>query len=458
LVGTLIPRVLTIAGSDSGGGAGIEADLKTFASLGVHGLVAVTAVTAQNTIGVLGVHDVPPQFVRLQIDAVVGDIGVDTAKTGMLSSPSIIREVARAASDYRLRLVVDPVMVSKSGAPLMRREAVTSLRERLLPLAEAVTPNLDEAEALSGLRICSVDDAIRAGGAILDLGPKAVVVKGGHLPGDAVDILCIRGMPPKTFHAGRLESGATHGTGCTFSSALAAYLAWGRTITDAVKGAKDFVSRAIAYGLHIGKGVGPVNPPAILQIDAERYRIISTMRDALAIIESSEVLACLSPEVQINLVMALPKHFARGPDDVCGVAGRISNVAGRLRAASCPAFGASRHMAAVVLAVMDADPSLRSAMNIRYSEGILEAARSLGLKVSSYDRRAEPQEVKLAEGASIPWGVREAIARLGAVPDIIFHEGDWGKEPMVNILGRDAVEVAMTALRIGRIVSQAREP
>jgi len=445
-----IPRVLTIAGSDSGGGAGIQADLKTFAALGVHGLVALTAVTAQNTAGVMGIHEVPPEMVRLQIEAVVKDIGVEVAKTGMLSSSPIIREVARAAKDFRLRLVVDPVMVSKSGADLLRRDALGSLIKDLLPVAEVVTPNLDEAEALTGLKIAGVKDSVRAGETILNLGPKAVVVKGGHLKGNAVDVLCVRGRPLKEFSAGRIESVTTHGTGCTFSSAIAAFLAMDRSIEEAVKGAKDFVTGAITCGLRIGKGVGPVDPVSGLRIDAERYRVISRMYDAISVIESSEVLSLLSPECQINIVMALPKTYARGIESVCGIPGRIFNVGGRLKAASCPAFGASKHVANVVLTAMEFDPEVRSAMNIRYSQEIIAACRSLGFKIGSYDRKREPEEAKAKEGATIPWGVRQAIKELGAVPDIIYHKGDLGKEPMITILGRDPVEVAMRTIKIGK--------
>lgn len=191
-----IHRVMTIAGSDSGGGAGIQADLKTFAALGVHGLVALTAVTAQNTIGVMGIHEVPVEMVRLQIEAIVKDIGVEVAKTGMLSSSPIIREVARAVKDYKLRVVLDPVMVAKSGADLLRREALGSLIKYLLPMAEVVTPNLSEAEAITGLRIANVKDSIRAGEAILDLGPKAVVVKGGHLK-EGLWMSSARGVSPR---------------------------------------------------------------------------------------------------------------------------------------------------------------------------------------------------------------------------------------------------------------------
>jgi len=445
-----IPRVMTIAGSDSGGGAGIQADLKTFAALGVHGLVALTAVTAQNTVGVMGIHEVPVKMVRLQIEAIVKDIGVEVAKTGMLSSSPIIREVARAVKDYKLRVVLDPVMVAKSGADLLRREALGSLIKYLLPMAEVVTPNLGEAEAMTGLRIANVKDSIRAGEAILDLGPKAVVVKGGHLKGGAVDVLCQRGKSPKDFSAGRIESTTTHGTGCTFSSAIAAFLAMDRSIEDAVKEAKEFVTGAITYGLKIGKGMGPVDPVSSLRMDAERYKVMSRMYDAMSVIESSEVLSLLSPECQINIVMALPEPYAKGTESVCGIPGRIFNVGGRLKAASCPAFGASKHIASVVLTAMEFDPRVRSAMNIRLSKEIVTACISLGFRIGSYDRKKEPEEVRAKEGATIPWGVKAAIKELGVVPDIIYHEGDLGKEPMIILLGRDPVEVTMRAIKIGK--------
>ncbi|MGQ9759768.1 MAG: bifunctional hydroxymethylpyrimidine kinase/phosphomethylpyrimidine kinase [Candidatus Methanomethylicaceae archaeon] len=451
-MGYRTPAVLTIAGSDSGGGAGIEADLKTFAAIGVHGLVALTAVTAQNTTGVFGVHEIPPEMIRLQIETVFNDIGVDFAKTGMLSSPPIIREVASTIKKLGLKVVVDPVMVAKSGAPLLRREAVASLIEDLLPLAEVVTPNLDEAEVLTGMKIQTVEDSIKAGKHLLAFGPKAVVVKGGHMKGDAIDVLCTSDGSVKKFHSTRVDSPNTHGTGCTFSSAIAAYLALGLSIEDAVREAKNFVLNAIIHGLKIGRGVGPVDPMSNLRIDAERYRTTLRMQDALSILESSDSLAQLTPECQINLVMALPPPYAKGREDVCGVPGRITNTDGRLKASSCPAFGASKHVANVVLTVMEYDHNIRSAMNIRYSKEVLSECRALGWKIGYYDRTKEPDEIKEKEGATIPWGVREAIKSAGGVPEVIYHTGDYGKEPMVIILGRDPVEVVMRAMKLAKSI------
>lgn len=254
---TRTPRALTIAGSDSGGGAGIQADLKTFAALGVYGMSAITAITAQNTRGVFAVHDVPVDVVEAQIDAVVEDIGVDAAKTGMLSSPAIIEAVAGRVRHFGLRLVVDPVMVAKGGETLLVPEAVATLRTVLLPLAEVVTPNLPEAEALSGGRITSLADMRAAARAIAALGPRSVVVKGGHGTDEPVDVF-YDGAHVIELHAERIETRHTHGTGCTFSAAIAAFLAQGIGMEQAVRQAKAYITGAIGHAPGIGHGHGPV--------------------------------------------------------------------------------------------------------------------------------------------------------------------------------------------------------
>lgn len=447
-----LPRALTIAGSDSGGGAGIEADIKTFSSLGVHGMVAITAVTAQNTTGVAMIQEMPTELVRAQVEAAVSDIGVDVAKTGMLYSPAIIQEVSSLAKVYGLRLVVDPVMVAKSGAPLLRPEARSSLISALIPLAEVVTPNIDEAEALTGIKITAIAHSKAAGRKILEMGARAVVIKGGHLTGAPVDVLCLAGQEPVEFLGPRLTSATTHGTGCTFSAALAAYLAKGADIMEAVRGAKDLVSHAIAFGLPLGRGVGPVDPISRLRIEAERWRVISNMEDALSIIESTDGLARLSPECQVNIAMSLPSPYAVDEDSVCAIPGRLHAVGGKLRASTCPAFGASRHLARALLTAIKHSDGVRACMNIRCSREVIRAVRRLGLSVSTYDRRQEPEEVKAKEGASIPWGIAAAISKVGHVPDIIYHSGDVGKEPMVNIFGADAVDVAVKAIKISSLL------
>ena len=254
-----VPRAMTIAGSDSGGGAGIQADLKTFAALGVYGTSVLTAITAQNTIGVTGVHEVPVDMVSAQIEAVITDIGTDAVKTGMLSSSDIIETVARELAHFRVdRLVVDPVMVAKSGDRLLREEAVGAMRPSLLPLATVVTPNIPEAETLAEMKIESREDVRRAADRIVGMGAKAVVVKGGHLEGPAVDLL-YDGKEFREFEAPRVETRNTHGTGCTFASAIAAGLARGLALEEAVAAAKEYVTEAIKRSFDVGEGHGPLN-------------------------------------------------------------------------------------------------------------------------------------------------------------------------------------------------------
>lgn len=264
-------RVMTIAGSDSGGGAGIEADLKTFTVLGVYGTVALTAVTAQNTCAVRGIHYLPPDFVRAQIEAVLEDIGTDAVKTGMLGHAAIVEAVAAALGRARvLNLVVDPVMVAKSGALLLAPEAVACLKERLLPLATVVTPNVPELSRLTGRTIANEEELKEAAKALWhETGVKYVLAKGGHLgTGSATDWL-YDGSDFLPFSRPRLPSKHTHGTGCTLSAALAAYLAKGLPVAKAVEMAKEFISQAIAAALPLGRGCGPVNPLAALLAAAE---------------------------------------------------------------------------------------------------------------------------------------------------------------------------------------------
>jgi hydroxymethylpyrimidine/phosphomethylpyrimidine kinase len=255
-----LPVALTIAGSDSGGGAGIQADLKTFAALGVHGASVITALTAQNTVTVTAIHDVPASFIREQIDAVVSDLHPAAAKTGMLSTPETIAWVAEAILRLGIpNLVVDPVMVAKGGARLLRPEAVSAMRAELLPLATVITPNLPEATVLLGRPVVTLDDRRAAARDLHALGPKAVVVKGGHAESDATDVL-FDGDQLIELVARRIDSRNTHGSGCTFSAAIAAGLARGLGVVEAVREAKHFITEAIRAGLEIGEGHGPVNP------------------------------------------------------------------------------------------------------------------------------------------------------------------------------------------------------
>lgn len=256
-----LPRALTIAGSDSGGGAGIQADLKVFMALGCHGMSALTALTAQNTVGVMDIFEVTPEFVIAQIDAVASDIGVDAAKTGMLASPSIVTAVSKAVVVHNIdRLVVDPVFVSKHGDRLLVADAVEALRLELFPLAMLITPNLAEAGALVGGSVNTIGDMRAAARELQALGPKAVLIKGGHLDSErAVDIYW-DGRDHIEMDEPRYDTTDTHGTGCALSAAITARLARGDDLATAVRFGKRFISGAIRRSLRLGRGYGPVNP------------------------------------------------------------------------------------------------------------------------------------------------------------------------------------------------------
>ena len=248
-----------MAGSDSGGGAGIQADLKTMLALGVHGMSVLAAVTAQNSLGVQGYWELPLEAVRAQLDSVLGDMGVDAVKTGMLASSALVSAVAAVLADVGVPVVVDPVGVSKHGDSLLAADAVAAVRSELLPVATLVTPNLYEVGQLTGVKVTSEADLRRAADAVLALGPAAVLVKGGHLEGDAVDLLVTRSGSSYEYRAPRLDNRHTHGTGCTLASAIASRLALGAELPDAVSAAKEYVTGAIAAGFPLGSGIGPVD-------------------------------------------------------------------------------------------------------------------------------------------------------------------------------------------------------
>ena len=440
-----IPIALTIAGSDSGGGAGIQADLKTFAALGVYGASVITSVTAQNTLEVTGIHDLPAEFVVLQLDTVVRDLTVDAIKTGMLSNPAIIRAVSARLKVLGVeRLVVDPVMVAKGGAALLRKEAEAELIEGLLPLASVVTPNLAEAEVLAAMPIRDLSDVERAARRIYEQGPRHVVVKGGHLEGPPVDVL-FDGRTFQYFTGERIATKSLHGTGCTFASAIAAELAKGTEVAEAVRSAKAFIAQAIRLAEPIGHGFGPTHHLGALYTQAARYDTLLQLEEAMARLQAGRI-AALMPQGEANLGMALPR--AATPQEVAAWAGQLV----RTGVDVCPTgglrFGASQHIAAVILTAMRSDPMYRGAMTIRYGHDVLQACQYANLRLAQFARQEAPSEVRQDECRTLAWGVARAIRQIGAVPDVIYDLGDVNQEAMVRVLGRDASDVASKVLLI----------
>lgn len=438
--------VLSIAASDSGGGAGIQGDIKTISALGAFPVTALTALTAQNTTGVSSVYPVSADFVTEQIETVLSDIGADAVKTGMLCNKEIVQAVSGCLKKNGPKpLVVDTVMTSKSGATLLDRDAVSALTTGLFPLAEIVTPNLDEAAALCAKEIGSVVSMKEAAKILHGFGSNHVLVKGGHLEGRAIDIF-YDGSGFTEFASERINTSHTHGTGCCLSAALATFLALGYPVIDAVATAKEFVTAAIKCSRPLGKGWGPVNPFADVLKDARGYACIKSLKTALNKLESAQA-AWLIPEVQSNLGAALYPD-AGSIEDIVAFPGRLVRLHDKIKAVSEPEPGASRHIAKIILTAMKHDKRCRSAMNIRYSPEIIDLCRNAGFTVGEFSRKDEPADIKAIEGSTLEWGTDQVISGLKKVPDIIFDTGDTGKEPMARVMGTDPVDVALKVIKI----------
>ena len=436
-------RVLTIAGSDSSGGAGIQADIKSFAALGVHGMSVITAITAQNSSGVQAVHEVPVEMVAAQLAAITTDEGlrVDFAKTGMLYSTAMIESVARALERSRIPFVLDPVMKAGAGGALIEDAALQALTTHLLPRCSVITPNVPEAAVLSGLEIRTKEEVKAAARAIHALGAAAVVITGGHLTdeiaaGRATDVLydgTFAEISAPLVKSDRI----VHGGGCSFSAALAAELAKGRTLQEAAATAKGFVHDAIVNGELVSELL-VVNQLRGQQTDADRYWTSENVRLAVGMLKMTAGFGNLIPEVGTNIGMAI--DHAASEQDVAAVDGRIIRTAEGIRA-GCVAFGVSDHVARLILAMRVQKRAYRSAMNVKFASEILEACHQLGMAVSSFDREQEPEDVK-----TMDWGVTAASKAF--VPEVIFDRGAVGKEPMVRIFGTTAVEVVEKVRRI----------
>jgi hydroxymethylpyrimidine kinase/phosphomethylpyrimidine kinase len=436
-------KIVTVAGSDSCGGAGVQADLKTITVMGAYGLSVITALTAQNTQGVSGIHPVPIDFIASQWDAILSDISIDAVKTGMLWDKDVIELVSQKLKKSAIPIkVFDPVMVSKSGAALLTKEGQTAFIKNLLPLATLVTPNIPEARILCGRPIRTIQDMEKAARRINAMGAQSVLVKGGHRRGAAVDVL-FDGNKVFHFSTPRIKTVHTHGTGCTFASAITVELTRNDSLPEAVERAKHFITDAIAHAFPLGKGQGPTNPYASLGRKGEIYEAIQALQESLQILKNHQV-GPLIPEVQSNLGYALPS--ATSFNDVIAFPGRITRFKDTVTATGFPEPGASRHIANIILTLMHFNPRYRAAMNIRYSSDIIRACRQQKWEIKKFDRQKEPKRIKRKEGASLEWGIGSVLEKSASVPDAIYDLGDVGKEPMIRVFGRTPQEVVNKVL------------
>ena len=438
-------KVLTIAGSDSGGGSGIQADIKTIQSLGGYGMSVVTALTAQNTLGIKGIVPVDPDFVALQLDAVLGDIGADCIKIGMLANAAIVRVVAEKIAKHHIeKVVIDPVMASKNGDVLLDEEGREALVRELFPLGYVITPNIPESEILTKKKIGGVPDMKKAARKIRKMGPKNVLIKGGHLEEAPVDILH-DGYQDYEFYSQRAVTRHTHGTGCTLASALATFLAQGLPLMESIDKAKRYLYRALRFSLPLGRGIGPANHYASIAREIARSHVVEELDKALERLKRLNI-GHLIPEVQSNLAYAIP--YAESVDDVASFPGRIIRTLNSVDTFASARFGASRQIHHLVLAAMEYDPEKRAAMTIAYSETLVKRIRALGYTVAEFDRTRTPTDVQEEEGSTLAWGVQDVMEELGRVPDAIFDRGAVGKVPLIRLFARDASAIVDLIARL----------
>ncbi len=428
------PACLTIAGSDSGGGAGIQADLKAMEAAGAFGTSAITAVTAQHTRGVERSHVLPVDLIEAQIDAVRGDIDLDAVKTGMLGTADVVDLVARMALELSAPLVVDPVMVAASGDRLLDEDAEEAY-PALVETARVVTPNVPEAEVLTGETIETPADAERAGQALCEVGADAALVKGGHLDGPAVTDVLVTEGGTRRFRHPRVDTDATHGSGCMLASTIAARLAHGDPIEEAVATSLARMDRAVRYPLDVGGGPGAVHHLAEIRNDAAVAETIEAVRGLVEALVTADV-APLVPEVGMNVVGVTP--LAEDRSDSAAVDGRITRTSMGVRHNGGIAIAASSHVARFVLAIREHDHRIRFGINCRFDERIETALGKTTLTVGEYDRDSQPESVARADGSTMAWAAGVVCEDRDGAPAAIIDRGAHGKEPILKLLAPDA--------------------
>jgi hydroxymethylpyrimidine/phosphomethylpyrimidine kinase len=440
------PVALTVAGSDAGGGAGIQADLKTMEAHGVFGTSAVTAVTAQNTRGVESTHVLPVEEVEAQVEAVLSDFDVRAVKTGMLGTGAVVSAVADRAVDLDVPVVVDPVMVAATGDRLLDPGAEAAY-EDLLAGATLATPNADEAAVLTGVEVGDRATAVEAGEALRGMGADAALVKGGHVPGDVVRDTLVTAEGVETFEHARVDTDATHGSGCALASAVAARLARGDPLVGAVEAGVSFLGRAVRYHLDVGEGPGAVHHLAALRDRAAREPTAEAVEGVVRRFVDADVSAVV-PEVGMNVVGATP--YAERPGETAAVEGRITRTLSGVEPNRGVRFGASSHVARFLLSAREFDPSLRFAVNCRFDGAVEAALAELDGPTVELDRSAEPDPE--VEGQTMDWVARRAFEQAADTPAAVYDRGDVGKEAIARVLAPDAGTAVSRVLALAEAV------
>lgn len=429
---------LTIAGSDSSAAAGVQGDIKTFSALGVYACTVITAITAQNTREITSVTALDSNVISQQISCILHDIPPNAVKIGMIHSISAIKATANALRLAKCPIILDPVIYATNKARLIEEEAIDSLVSTLAPISHVITPNIVEAERISGQRIKTQEDISKAAKRIQKLGARNIIIKGGHAAGKiSTDYLLQEDGEAIRISRQKIQIKDIHGSGCNFSAALTAFIAQKFSLRESFELANKWIHKSIQNVSRIGKGLPITDPIFSIYNNACRFDILKRTQEAVDYIESIERLGLLIPETQSNIVFAL--KGAEKIDDVAGVRGRIVRIGDMARSSSYVQFGSSYHIANAVIAYNARNSRFRSAMNIKFDHKIKAICHSR-FKVSRYDRSNEPKDIKARDGRTILWGATEALMKKPNA-DVIYHTGDVGKEAMTLVFGYEPFDV-----------------
>jgi len=436
----LVRAALTIAGSDSSGGAGIQADMKTMSALGIYSCTVITAITAQNTSNVDYILPLNADIIKKQIMSILSDIPIHAIKIGMVYNNEIITVISDILRNLKIPIVLDPIVSAGTGAQLLQGEFLSDFKTKLIPVCDVVTPNISEAEKLSGIKIKNENDIKKTALKIQKQGARNVVIKGGHFRNEEMIILdTILDEFGKfiVIKNPRMKIVETHGSGCNFSAAVTAFVALKFPVVKACIMANKYVHNSIVNTLKIGKGIPVNNPISTMYEESCKYKVMEELASAVDQLTNLKNFEKLIPETQSNIAYAIP--YAKKIEDVAGVNGRIVKVGDRSIPTSGIKFGASRHVASSILEYMKINQLVRSALNIKNDKKILDKCNRL-FRVTHFERKLEPKTIKNKEGKSISWGVSQALSK-NPDADIIYHTGDVGKESMIIIFGQNPQEV-----------------
>ena len=417
-------NLLSIGGSDPSSGAGIQSDVKTFAEFNAYGLTVITAITGQNTSSFGMIEPVSQKILKNQLESIISDFKIDGIKIGMVFNSQIIKILYHQLKKLKIPIVVDPVLKSTTGGALIEKEAVLDFKKYIIPLATVITPNKFEAEMISKVKINSKSNLEKNAKIIQKMGAKNVIITGIEEKNNKISDFVLEKNTKYTISGNKIAN-SNHGSGCNYSAAIVFAISSNKTIRESVKFAKEFTYNSIKNAKKVGKGIKITDIQKIDEINSELSQAINEFVEIKNIYKNI-------PECQTNFVYS--KQKPKSTKDILGISGRIVKAGKEVIVAGNLSYGGSKHVATALLTMNKKFPQIHSAINLKFQNTTISKIKKSKLKVSSYDRIQEPNNVK-NKGSTIEWGIKSAIKNLKEPPDVIFHKGDFGKEPMIIIFG-----------------------